>query len=90
MPELENKPTDPIEEKKVETTQTPKETAAPEVVKEVVGEAPVAKTEDKKEEEVTEEVVAEVAPEEVKEVTEEAPAVETEDKKEEEVTEKLE
>jgi len=53
MPELENKPTEPIAEK-VETTQTPEETPTPEVVenvtKEVVTE--VAAAEAQKEEEV--------------------------------------
>jgi len=59
MPELENKPTDPVEEK-VETTQTPEETPTPEVVenvtKEVVAEVaaaePVTEPEAQKEEEV--------------------------------------
>jgi len=70
MPELENKPTDPIEEK-VETTQTPEETPTPEVVenvaKEVVTEAPVVEPEVQKEEEVTEKLEEEekVAKEEV-------------------------
>jgi len=70
MPELENKPTAPIEEK-VETTQTPEETPTPEVVenvaKEVVTEAPVVEPEVQKEEEVTEKLEEEekVAKEEV-------------------------
>jgi len=60
MPELEDKPTDPIEEK-VETTTTPEETTTTpevvedvteEVVAEVTPEAPVAEPEVKKEEEV--------------------------------------
>ncbi|MFK5857351.1 MAG: 30S ribosomal protein S1 [Bacteroidota bacterium] len=81
MPELEKKPTDPIEEK-VETPKAPKETTTPEVVENVTEEVPEVATE-------TPEAVEEVKEEVAVEVTE-TPVAETEAQKEEEVSEKLE
>jgi small subunit ribosomal protein S1 len=82
MPELENKPTDPIEEK-VETTQTPKETTTPEVVENVTEEVVTEVT--------TEAPITEVTTEApIAEVSTEAPVAELEVQKEEEVAEKLE